>query len=203
MSVPTWLSAIGHFASDVIGAMFGFQVAEIRKQGAEIAGKEIKKALMPDRPHIMQELLAPADEVGDSTKELVELLLEANRDGFIEVGKRRYMENWIVNMLLKIEPRYRQPVFQQLNEVLKTKGREQFFAYLEVLHNDGLAQYLKWFQAEISEVAGKAKVKLGKAAKDSNDWAANTAAPQVDKFLRRLEKLDRKERRAERKGVRR
>lgn len=163
MAVPTWLSAVGHFASDVIGAALGFQAVEARKKAAEAAGAEIKRVLMPDRAHIMQELLA----LGDETEELVELLKKAE-EGFIKVGKKRYLENWIVSMLLKIEPRYRQPVFQQLNEVLRTKGEADFFTYLEILHNDGWAQYLKLAQVQISEAIGRVKGKLPEPSKMAN-----------------------------------
>lgn len=182
----TWLSAIGHFVSDVVGTVLGVQVVETRKKVAEAAGVKLKDVLMPDRTHIMQELLA----LGDDTKELVDLLKRAE-DGFIRVGKKRYLENWIINMLLKIEPKYRQPVFLQLNEVLETKGEAEFFTYLEILHNDGWAQYLKLFWIQISEAIIKVREKLPKervaealknSATATDQWAANKAAPAIERF---------------------
>ncbi len=200
MAVPTWLSALGHFTSDVVGTMFGIQVAETRKKAAEVAGTELKRALMPDREDVMKEILY----LGDEAKALHELLVEANELGFVVSEGKRRAESWIVNMLLKVDPRDRSWVFRMLNEALAEQGRKEFFTHLETLHNDGWLQYLRLAKIVAGEKMGKVKAKLpklGDVVEQVDHWAANTAAPKVDKLLQRLEKLDRKERQAERKGV--
>ena len=200
MAVPTWLSALGHFTSDVVGTMLGIQVAETRGKAAEAAGKELRRVLMPDREDIMKEILY----LGEDAKNLHDLLVEAEH-GFVEVEGKRYRENWIINMLLKVDSKDRGWVFRMLNEVL-SQDRKDFFTHLEILHNDGWLQYLRLAKIVVEEKMGEVKTKLPKfsdVVERVDRWAANTATPRVDKLLRRLEKLDRKERRAERKEVRR
>lgn len=155
MAVPTWLSALGHFASDVVGTMLGIQVTEERRKAAEIAGTELKRVLMPDREDVMKEILY----LGDEAKSLFDLLTEAEH-GFIEMEGKRYAENWIINMLLKVDAEDRGWVFRILNEVLEVQGREEFFTHLEILHNDGWLQYLKLVKAEVGEVIESVKEKL-------------------------------------------
>lgn len=156
MAAPTWLSAVGHFVSDVAGAALGFQWAESRRQTAETVGKEVRRVLMPDRKEIMREILY----LGDKVKALFDLLVEAEESGFVEVDGKRKAENWIINMLLKVDTPDRGWVFRLLNEVLETQGRKEFFAHLNVLHNDGWLQYLKLVKAQFDEAIGRVKEKL-------------------------------------------
>lgn len=160
MAVPTWLSAIGHVISDVAGAIIGTRLGDGWKQrAAEEAGAELKRILLPDREDILKELL----NLGDEAEELVCLLKEANRTGFITVQSQRYTENWIVNMLLKVEAKDRLWVYPLLNDICR-QDHGEFFTLLEILHNDGFAQWLQVAKAVLGEKAGSAYAVLDKAA---------------------------------------
>lgn len=146
MAVPTWLSAVGHFFSDVVGGAVGAMWAEgglSRSAAAKAAGGKLAEtvvaSLTPDREDIMKALIFHLGE-GDENA-ILSLLIEAQGQHCIPMGHVFYPENWIINMLLKIEERDRKWVFEILNEVCK-RDRKKFFALLEILHNDGVFQ---WF----------------------------------------------------------
>lgn len=163
MAVPTWLSALGHFFGDVLGGVIGARLggADWRQKAPEEVMKGFQRVLILDRENVMKELLL----LGDEGAELVALLREANRRGFITVRGVRYTENWIVNMLLKIEPQDRQWVYPLLNE-LCLPDREELFTFLEILYNDG---WLQWLQVA-KEIAAE---RLGPAIRSAMGSARN------------------------------
>lgn len=179
MAVPTWLSAAGHLFSDILGGVIGAQVADLRGKATQEVAAEVRRVFLPDREDVMKELLF----LGDGARELIELLKKANRDGFVTVHGKRYTENWIVTMLLKIEPEDRQWVYSFLNEAY-THGEEEFFTLLEILHNDGVFQWLQVAKA----VAGK-KLRSAIAAADLGATELNVKLqPTRDKLRARAEK---------------
>lgn len=164
MAVPTWLSALGHLASDVAGGIIGAKVGEdLRRVTAEHAGAELKRVLLPDRAKVMAALLY----LGEDGEALINLLREANAKGFIELPSgKRYRENWIVNMLLKIEVDDQPWVYPILNDACAA-DREKFFTLLETLHNDVVwrrlqdaGDFTKRTAAALNTAAGKANLKL-------------------------------------------
>lgn len=170
MAVPTWLSAIGHVISDVAGAIIGTRLGDGWKQrAAEEAGAELKRILLPDREDILKELL----NLGDEAEELVRLLKEANRVGFIIEQDTRYTENWIINMLLKIEPQDRQWVYPLLDEICGL-DRAGFFTFLSILYNDG---FLQWLQV----AKAVTKVGTGQLTKKLRPYADNLAVRAAKK----------------------
>lgn len=147
MPVPVFLSAIGHFFGDVLGGFIGARlVGDLREKATEEAAKEVQRVLSPDREDVLKDLL----RLGDEAAAILKLIGEANREGFVTVQERRYTENWIVNMLLKIEPKDRAWVYPILNAVLAL-NREEFFTLLEVLHNDGFLQWMQVLRAVVKE----------------------------------------------------
>lgn len=146
MPVPTWLSVVGHFASDVLGGIVGARLGgDWREKATEQATAELKRILLPDREDVMKELLY----LGDAAASLVALLRKANQTGFVTAAAgKRYSENWIVNMLLKIEPQDREWVYTILNAICE-QDEEEFFSHLEILHNDGFVKLLERLRADL------------------------------------------------------
>ncbi|TSC60655.1 MAG: hypothetical protein G01um1014107_266 [Parcubacteria group bacterium Gr01-1014_107] len=149
MAVPTWLSALGHFFSDVVGVMIGEELRErSRKAGKEVteeAGKELRKVLLPDREDVMKALLHYRCDA------IVSLLGEMNKaGGILKVAGRYQYENRVITLLLKVEEEDRQWVFTKLNDVC-AEDQAKFFTLLEVLHNDGYKQLMKILSLVIKE----------------------------------------------------
>lgn len=178
MAVPTWLSAVGHFLSDILGGVVGAQVADLRGKATQEVAAEVRRVLLPDREDVMKELLL----LGDGAKELIELLKKANRDGFVPVHGKRYTENWIVTMLLKIEPEDRQWVYLLLNEAY-TQGEEEFFTLLDILHNDGWFQWLQVVKAVMGKKFQSAitAASLGAMTLNLKPYADELAARAAEK----------------------
>lgn len=192
MAVSTWVSAIGHFFSDVLGGAVGAMWAEgglSRSAAAKTAGGKLTEAvvanLMPDREDIMKALIFHLGEGNENA--ILGLLIEAQEQHCILMaGHAPYPENWIINMLIKIEERDRKWVFEILNEVCK-RDRKRFFALLEILHNDGVFQ---WFHI------------LHRVAAEHIDMAAiNARLSQATTRIHNSEWRQRLRKRAHRQGM--
>lgn len=129
----------GDAIAAITGGALGAKWAEtnIKTEILKQAGNEVKQHFTPNREEVMKELLL----LGEDGADIVTLLEEANQKRFIKCRKKRYPENWIINMLLKVKPKDRQWVYTLLNESCKN-DRCKFFTFLEILCNDGLTQYL-------------------------------------------------------------
>lgn len=159
MPVPSWLSALGHFGSDILGGIIGARLGESagRAQlGAEIKARLEKVLVIPDREDVMKELLRLEREGAA----IVRLLNRANAArGIVKVGDKYYTENFIISMLLKVEPQDREWVFSFLNGILE-RSEGEFFTQLEILHNDGYLQYLLVIKSVVGEKAATAITRL-------------------------------------------
>jgi hypothetical protein len=163
----SWIRKIigGDVMAVILGSIFGAKLAEghLKTEVLKKAGEELRKNLTPNREEVMKELLI----LGENGDAIVNLLKEANAQKFIQCGSKRYMENWIINMLLKIKPEDRQWGYALLNEICE-RSREEFFTFLEILCNDGIMQWATiakesvkdWLKAtgiDLSELNKKAK----------------------------------------------
>jgi len=140
------------FASDVAAAFLGSELAEDKK-GREGVGRELRKALMPDREDVLKEL----ERLGPDGEAILSLLEDANtlHGGVITVrtkggGTKRYTENWVINRLLAIEPKDRGWVFVRFNQLCRDDPAA-FLARLEILNNDWYTQYLRLIAANAGE----------------------------------------------------
>jgi len=161
----------GDVLAAIAGGLLGAKLAEtnLKAKVLEEVGNGIRKQLTPNREEVMKELLL-LDENGAA---LVELLEEANNKRFFPLGKKRYPENWIINMLLKIPLEDRPWVYPILNRICK-KNREKFFTHLEILCNDG---FLQW------AVVSKESIKDGLKK-------ISEAMPKKDKIISTLKDAD-------------
>jgi len=149
----------------MLGGILGSKLATkenrtIKDETIERAGVELKKVLTPHREEVMKELLA----LGENGAVIVKLLREANEKKFITTtiqgeSIKRYSENWIVNMLLKIDAEDRQWVYALLNDICE-RDRNEFFTHLEILCNDGLVQWVHIFYATLKDHLPKWDEKL-------------------------------------------
>ena len=139
MPVPTWLSALGHFGSDILGGILGARLSEPdwKRQVAVKIGEHAGKVVLPDREDIMKELL----KLGEDSDAIIALLTEARRNKFIQIGAKKYREGWIITTLLEVDPQDRRWVFEFLNSVC-TRSREDFFTLLEIINKDDWVQFM-------------------------------------------------------------
>ncbi|MDP3794476.1 MAG: hypothetical protein Q8R13_00920 [bacterium] len=147
MPVPTWLSAIGHVASDTLSGLFAGVIGARLATGhpaervGEDVGERIRAELELDRQDLVRWLLELQRE-NVPVEALIGLLGQINRKRFIRAfGGRYYTEHWLVKMLLKVQPEHRGWIYPTLNTVLE-RNLDEFIALLETYHNDGYIQFL-------------------------------------------------------------
>lgn len=145
-----FFTALGDVGAAILGGVLGARwsdkatgkekAAELLKKGVEIAAPYLK----PDREDILKEL----DRLGSLGQGILDLIEKANLTGGIirirdASGKvtARKTENWLMNMLLKVEPCDRQAFLARLNTFLEDKGAAALIARLETLDNDWYVQY--------------------------------------------------------------
>ncbi len=182
-----WMKKIVTFGGDalatIFGGMLGAKWAEtsIKTEILKQTGDGLKKHLTPNREEVMKELL----RLGDDGTAIVELLQEANREkGFIKCGSKRYPENWIVNMLLKIKLKDRQWEYALLNEMCKN-DRGEFFTLLEILCNDGLNQYLSVVKDIAKDLLKRKKTKKSKSKNTKFLKKADREAARIGRSINR------------------
>ena len=155
MKIPAWLSVIGHFIGDIFGGAVGGAIGrkierqEIPRGLGEAAGKAAYDVLMPDREDVMKALMYY------QCASIIKLLEEMNeRGGILKIGGRYQYEHKVVNLLLKVKEKDRQWVFTKLNRICRM-SREEFFTYLEIMHNDGWKQILSMAEIFMDEKLAK------------------------------------------------
>jgi hypothetical protein len=149
--------SISDVGAAFIGGIFGSQIhggpERAERVGiAEAVGAQVRRAIFPpDREDVMRELL----NLGEDAAAIMSLLREANEKGFVTVDNQKYTENWIISMLLKVEPRYRTATFLLLNEKCE-ESRKEFFSYLQIEYSNGFAQMWAVLIDDFNEAARNA-----------------------------------------------
>ena len=154
MAEKGWLMGFLTTAGDVLatigGAILGVKwgekptaTREVLRKGADVA----REYLTPDREDILKEL----DRLGDLAKPLRNFIDRTNMEGCIirirdAAGKviERKAETWLINMLLKVEPRDRQAFLTNLTALYEDAGEngpQALIARLKTLDNDWYVQY--------------------------------------------------------------
>lgn len=176
-------TAVGDVAAAILGGVLGAKWSEkatgkekaqaILEKGAEI----VVPHLQPDREDVLKEL----DRLG--LREILNLIEKTNlAGGIIRIrntsGKvvERKAENWLINMLLKVEPRDRGAVFAKLNALLEDEGVAALIARLQVLDNDWYSQYPRMFAEAFADKASDAWQRV-----PSLDGALANAEPRLKK----------------------
>lgn len=151
-TVKTLLALGGDVGAAILGGHLGAKWTEMKEDAKKAALESLKRALILDREEVAKDL-----ERYNCTK-ILALLVDMNKNrGRIQVGTNRYWEHWTIMMLQSVEPRDRNWYYPLLDTELD-KSREEFFARLAILHNDGWLQWLKENSFVIGEILAQAGV---------------------------------------------
>lgn len=138
---------------EILTSFVGAKLAEGDKEKPtpEKVAREIVRTVLRERD---DELLKELIQLQDAGAAILALLTEANQQGFIEAGGRRYYESTIERLLRSIKPEDRPTVYPILNETCG-RSREEFFGLLGILHNDNWVQVMHVTSKLASEELGK------------------------------------------------
>ena len=120
------------------------------KKPGEVIGDRLGRRLKDmqfDRGMFLHELHTINVATNGGIQAIIDLYDELERKNFITVGGKHYSENWVGRRLMDIEQKYRSTEYVLLNDVLLDKGREAFFAQLEILHDNKFQQEAQKFLA--------------------------------------------------------
>lgn len=201
MPVPTWLSAFGHFASDVLGSALGISIVEGGarqkfEKAFEGLGKVVRDRFQvkeEDREEVMKELIRLQEEAEGNIAALIALLKRMEPQGFIRVNRpddrgrprrRFYFEARLVNLLLGVDPPDRQWVYPYLSGVLE-RDQAEFWAWLDIMDDDGWHQILMVAREIARETGAPIAEAFGTAFRAALS-ASRTAAVGVDRAAERL-----------------
>lgn len=193
-----WKEAAGHvFNEIVIGGIVGPWVRDklgilfttpgapevTREEAAEARqrARERRERLERERSDLMRDLLWLKHRDKIDVDAIVDLLTELNQPPrFIRVFNRRYTEEWLVQMLVKVEVGHRGWVYPVLNKVLKDGNRERFIALLETYDNDEWIQFIAVAWDVMKELPSQIDEAVG-------HMLAQMMGVSVDEATRRLE----------------
>ncbi|OHA00637.1 MAG: hypothetical protein A3C11_01910 [Candidatus Sungbacteria bacterium RIFCSPHIGHO2_02_FULL_49_12] len=151
-SVKMLLGLGGDVGAAILGGHLGARWSEMKDDAKEAAMEALKRALILDREEVAKDL-----ERYNCSK-ILALLVEMNQHGSrVRVGTKRYWEHWTILMLQSVEPQDREWYYPLLDAELG-KSREEFFARLGILHNDGWLQWLKENSFALGDILERAGV---------------------------------------------
>ncbi len=187
--------AIGDFVREIIAVALGDNLGEIligaeKKKPSGVAAAiptaaELLKKKMEeekfDRDKFLTILLTMNRKMHGALQNILDLFVEFQKlGGVISIGKRKsmktYRENWTGAMLQQFELADRAWVWPMLDNML-ARDRGEFFAYLEIMHDDNILQIerqlkLEFENTEVGLAAKHLEKELGKIGKSLSGLTA-------------------------------